>query len=262
MNKKLIILLIIILIFILYNYNKIFNYLFNSDNFINIQKTNIDCHVIHMIKSDDRIPNILEQSKKINYPVHLFNATNGKDLDLHALIKSGFIDQIYYNRIKNPSVYGCYMSHYKLIEMLLNKYQIHQLNTEYSIIFEDDFNIVSNNFTQEVDNIVKQLENKKYDFDIILLGSEGYHNGKEIIPNVFTYGPTGHAFCLHGYLVNNKNLNKIYNVISYVDEAIDWKVMLSAQKGLLNLLLVKPDLVKQHSYSDNNNTTMKSTING
>ena len=260
MNKKLIILLIIILIFILYNYNKIFNYII-GDHFSNT-KPNIDCHVIHMVKSSDRIPNIMEQFKKINYPAHLFNATDGKDLDLQSLIKSGFIDQTYYNRIKNPSVYGCYMSHYKLIEMLLNKYQTHQLNTEYSIIFEDDFNIVSKNFTEDVNNIIKQLENKKYDFDIILLGSEGDHNGEEIIPNVFTYGPTGHAFCLHGYLVNNKNLNKIYNVISYVDEAIDWKVMLSAQKGLLNLLLVKPDLVKQYSYSNDNKRTMKSTING
>lgn len=256
MNKKLIMLLIIILIFILYNYNKIFNYLFGNETFSNT-KSDIECYVIHMVKSADRIPNIETQIKKINYPVHLFTATDGKTLDLQKLIQSGFIDQKYYDRIKNPSVYGCYMSHYKLIEMLKNNHK-----SKYSIIFEDDFSIVSENFTDQVNKIVKQLEDKKYDFDIILLGSEGQHEGQEIVSNVFDYGKDGHTYCLHGYLVNNKNLNKIYNVISYVDEAIDWKVTLAAKKGLLNLLIVKPDLVKQQSYSEaTNNNAMKSTIN-
>jgi hypothetical protein len=57
------------------------------------------------------------------------------------------------------------------------------------------------------------------------------------------------------YLINNQKLDKIYNNLHLIDEAIDWKLRILIMNGHLNALMISPPLVEQLSKS-----TIKSEI--
>jgi GR25 family glycosyltransferase involved in LPS biosynthesis len=150
-------------------------------------------------------------------------------------------------------VYGCYLSHYKLIEKLKNEYDNNLLNSDYSVIFEDDFKIVVDDLDYEINNIITNINELNIDFDIIYLGDSQNTHGELIINNIYQFN-NSHMYgdC---YLINNKSLHKIYNNLHVIDEAIDWKLRILIMNGKLNALMINPTLVLQL-----NHDTLKSEI--
>lgn len=208
----------------------------NSDN-----KPLVELYVLHLERSIDRIENITKQQTKTKYKINYFNAVDGFLLDIKNLLDNDIIDKNYYKCITNPAVYGCYMSHYNLIEELLNKYENNLLHSKYSIIFEDDFNILDN-FDNNVLDVINNINNVG-DFDIIFLGNSSADSYNQlVINNIYTIRTNNTA---EAYLINNKNLKKIYNQIKYINEAIDWKYSLSIMNNLLIGYTVYPSLVIQ-----------------
>ena len=143
---------------------------------------------------------------------------------------------------------GCYLSH-------LNIYKkIKQDNKKgYTIIFEDDFLVNSDNLLYEVKKIITILNKKNIDFDIIFLGNLRNNHGKNIQDNIYIIDYGNGLYGTHGYVVNNKNINKIINKTNKIDRPIDIKIQDLSYKKIFKTIVISPNLIVQ-------NNKIKSTI--
>jgi len=199
----------------------------NDDN-----NLKIEYHVIHMKSSNDRKNNILKMENKLNQKINIFDAINGKDIininDYDSEIKCTF-------ETENKNEFGCYLSHYLLIKSLLKS------NNDYTIIFEDDFNITVDDLHGIIINIILLLENN---FDVVFLGTHFTHffNNTEI-NNI--YKPKKYLIGAQALLINNKYINKIYNELKYFNNLIDVKYYELHKTNKLNIYIIHPSLVIQ-----------------
>jgi len=224
---------ILIFIILFYLFNALFfNELFNDFN------NNIKLYVIHLERSTDRIPNIKTQQEKTKHEINIFNAVDSKDLDKQTLIDEGILSADYAT-FSNTGHYACFLSHKKIIG------EIAESKTDgYSIVFEDDFNIISDHFDENIKNIINDLNSIQYDFDIIFLGNfsveENIHD-KNIINNVYTINDNN--ITTEGYIINNKSAKKIHDSIGQITSPIDYAF--KSLRGNIKTLIVYPFLVTQ-----------------
>jgi hypothetical protein len=90
-----------------------------------------------------------------------------------------------------------------------------------------------------------QVKNSDIDFDIIFLGITG-NTGDKIIDNV--YAISGVSWCAHGYLVNNKSINKILEKIWLIDNVIDAQIFKKGEEKELIIYRLDPTIVHQGNY--------------
>lgn len=262
--------LIVITVFLNFNYNKIFIKKYNKYDKNNKNKY----YVIHLEKSIDRLDNLNMQIKKLKRKVDFFPAVDGNELDYEELLndesqnekkndrntnqnnknnkkkkKEIKILQKYRNRVQRKGVYGCYMSHFKLIEKLRDEYNnnmfsnsnIIGINSDYSIIFEDDIEINTYNLDIEINRIIRNLNKLNIDFDIIYLGDTKDTQGDVIIDNIYQFDIIKNSHMLgEAYVIKNESLDRIYNSLLVIDEAIDWKFRFLFMKKTLIGLMVSP----------------------
>jgi len=202
-------------------------------------------YIIHLERSTNRLENIDIQSKKLNKDVIIFPAVDGEKINYDKLIEKNIIQKEYWDRIKKKGVYGCYLSHYNLIEKLKNDYDNKLLYSDYTIVFEDDFDINVEDLDDQINNIINNINKLNIDFDIIYLGDSQNTHGELIINNIYKFN-NSHMYT-DCYLINNKKLDKIYSNLHVIDEAIDWKFRILIMNGNLNALMISPKLVGQHS---------------
>jgi GR25 family glycosyltransferase involved in LPS biosynthesis len=203
----------------------------------------LDLYVI-TLGNKERLENIEQQQEKINNKIDIFPAVNGKKSDINELKKKYNIR----NQKLKMSEIGCYLSH-------LNIYKkIKQDNKKgYTIIFEDDFLVKSDNLLDEVRKIITILNNKNIDFDFIFLGNLRNNYGKNIQDNIYNIDNGNNLFGTHGYVVNNKNIHKIIDKTNKIDKPIDIKIQDLSYKKILTTIVISPNLIIQ-------NNNIKSTI--
>ena len=90
----------------------------------------INCYVIHLERSTDRIKWIEQQQAKTNFKINYFNAIDGKNLDKDKLIEKGILDP-HWGEMATNNHHACFLSHRKLIKTISNL----SYNDDYSIIF-------------------------------------------------------------------------------------------------------------------------------
>jgi GR25 family glycosyltransferase involved in LPS biosynthesis len=193
----------------------------------------INYYVIHMDTAIERKQNMINMEIKLNKKINIFRAIDGKDIkyindyDVNCTFKT-----------QNKNILGCYLSHYLLIKNLLDQ----QINENYTVIFEDDFNIIYDN----LDGIIKNIINNS-NFDIIFLG----RINKNIITNnkVFNniYIPSNELWGTHALLINNKSLQKIYDELKNLNTAIDIKYYELSKLNKLKVYFIYPYLVIQNN---------------
>jgi len=196
-------------------------------------KEDIECYVI-TLKKPEKMKNIEKQQQKIPYNIGIVDAVFGDDLNMYDIVKNGIVSLDYSSNDKQRRrQIGCYMSHLKIMNMIKEK----NTDKKYSIIFEDDFNI-SDNFMNQLNQNMDVLNN--LDFDVVFLGNilEG-HKGDNVGQNIFT---KSEVYGTHGYLVNNKNVNRIIECMKVVDENIDLKYTRVPE---LKVYVMEPCIVKQ-----------------
>ena len=227
MIKIFILILIIVLIFIIIDN-------FCMENFTETKINDIDYYVIHMEKNKERIPNINENQNKLNQEIKIFDAVVGKNVDLNNLA-------IYDINLKNNFNYtyigeiGCYLSHLMLIK-LINK------NTGYTVIFEDDFKILSDDLHSDIIHNLDIIDNN---FDILVLGNLNNNHSSLYKENIYTIDYFEFLWGTHAYVINNKNAKKIYNALLNMDAAIDNKYKKLFDDKILNSYVLYPILVDQ-----------------
>ena len=230
----------ILLIFIVIIF-AFFKHKYNKELFENTDI--LDIYVI-TLGNKERLENIELQQKKINNKINVFPAVNGKKLDINQLKKKYNIKN---NRLKLTEI-GCYLSHlniYKKIKQDNNK--------GYTIIFEDDFLVKSYNLLYEVKKIITILNDKNIDFDFIFLGNLRNNYAKNVQDNIYNIDNSNKLFGTHGYVVNNKNIDKIIDKTKIIDRPIDIMIQDLSYKKIFKTFVIKPNLVIQ-------NNNIKSTI--
>lgn len=201
---------------------------------------NILMYVISL-KHKDRLDNIKIQEDKLKNKIDIFDAVKGDGLDTDQLSRDGIIDNKYINANKQEKrVIGCYMSHLNILKKIKDSKE-----SGYTIIFEDDFDIVIPNFLDEVHNILTKLDNKKQDFDLIFLGNLNNNKGEQIIDNIYKIDGKENLWGTHGYLVNNSNIDKILEKIKIIDMPIDNKYETLGKNSELNIYVINPTIVNQ-----------------
>ncbi len=248
-NKYLYLLFLLFIIYICYYFYKknVTNY-----EFFNNYETKFE--VIHMSGNNERLENIQSQEKKGQIKIDLFEATNGKKLNIPKLQEEGFIkkpwDTHRYNNAKNKEKkdkimkgeIGCYMSHLNLLQKIGNSDY-----DGWTIIFEDDL-ILKDNFKDELDKILKNLENNDT-VDMVYLGNTHQHKcNKGIYKDNLCYPDTPYG--TQAYMVNKRSAQKIYDLIKYIDDPIDVKYDLLMKDNKINGLVVIPSLVIQNNENE------------
>lgn len=232
----------------------IMKYLYNNKKSYNIQM-----YVISL-RNKNRLQNIKIQEEKMGQSVQIFDAVNGDSLNIAELFENGMIDTKYKHASDNESrVIGCYMSHLQLLHKIKNQYNGYGYSGygyggyryggygyggyDYTIIFEDDFEIVSSDFMEDVNQIIKKMS----DFDIILLGNYSNNKGNKIIGNIYEIDYNKELWGTYGYIVKNKNVNKIINHIKKMNAPIDDTYKNLAKNKLLKIYVINPTIVNHHN---------------
>jgi GR25 family glycosyltransferase involved in LPS biosynthesis len=201
----------------------------------------IDMYVISL-RHEPRLKNIKDQELLINKRIQIFDAVKGDKLNIQELANSGILDQSMNSDDKTRKrEIGCYLSHQKLYEQIRN-----YSKTKYSIIFEDDFKILSETFYNDIEDILQKMSDKNIDFDMIFLGNLSSSYGEHIVDNIhyITKNTNGLAGT-HSILINNKNINKIIEHTKYIDNPIDWKIGNLANENKLTILILNPSICVQ-----------------
>ena len=206
----------------------------------------IDYYVINIPTHQKRCDNIAKMSDIIGTKINIFEAIKGIDIknvldydeNINFTFKYNYINEV-----------GCYLSHLLLIKSLMkSKY-------EYTVIFEDDFNIINDNFIEELNNIINNLKNT--DFDIVFLGNNNDNYGSNYKDNIYNIAKNKIMWGTHAYLVNNKNINKIYTNLLLLDEPIDVKYKQLYNDNKLNNYVIYPIIV---SIINDKSTIQKNTF--
>jgi len=217
--------------------NFFFIYRTNFENFeINDE---IDLFVISL-RHENRMINIKNQEKKIGKTIHIFDAVKGDHLDEEKLIQENVLSK---NAMLNSDVkrrkreIGCYLSHLNLLKQI-------QDNSEngYTIIFEDDFDIKTDNFFKDVKKII---EDSNSNFDLIYLGNLNNNNGKKIKNNIYNIDINGSLIGMHGYLINNNSINKLIPLINFIEMPIDLIYEKLSKENKINTFVIFPTIVNQ-----------------
>jgi len=209
-----------------------------------------DSHILDMyvitLGKEERLQNIKNQEDKINKKINIFNGINGLKLNLDDLIKKNILSD-YHNLSKNENhakrEIGCYLSHLSIYK------KIKKANKDgYTIIFEDDFLINSDNLLEEVKKSIQILNDKNINFDFLFLGNTTNNYGENITDNLYKLDNNNNLYGLYGYLVNNKNIDKIIEKTSKIDRPIDNMIQDLSYENIFNTIIIKPHLIN-HEYS-------------
>ena len=231
MNFYIIIILIITIIFVI-------GIIVNITSF-NIFKNKIEkVFVINLERRNDRL-NIFKNTYNFNIPFDIFNAVDGKTLNVYNLLNDNILGNIgknsiiriknnllrkYHYELTNEGAIGCYLSHYNIWK------KIKKDNINNVLIFEDD-TIINNISLNEINYRLDELPD---DWNIYLLSRPNccYNVKKTNKKNILK---VNRFFLTNAYIINLKGINKIFNtntilpinqqIDSYLSElAIDFKL--------------------------------------
>jgi GR25 family glycosyltransferase involved in LPS biosynthesis len=230
----------IIILGILYIWNQY--YLFEG-----FYSNSVQLYVISL-RHADRLANIERQQRKIGQSITIFNGVKGDFIDIPALVASGILDKKYEKATPHQKrAIGCYLSHVQLLQQITR-------TSGYTIIFEDDFNIITPTFLDDISNILQTLQ--KIDFDVLFLGTATNNKGELLANNIYKLNMNEPLLGTYAYLVNNKHIPKIINALKLIDNtAIDLQYQDKGKQNILRILMVQPVLV------ENQDKQLVSTIN-
>ena len=195
-------------------------------------------YVIHIKNKKDRFENIKNMEQKLGIPIEIFYGIDGNSDDINNISKFDSNLNLK-NKFDYNGIIGCYLSHFLLLKQIYNN----NFNNEYSVIFEDDFDIQVNDLNDKINDAINNID---IDFDFIFLGIEGCTVGDNYKNNLYFINKTKKTWGFQGYVVKNKNIYKIlkqlYNIIFEVDIQIFFKI----KSGDLNGFFIHPNYINQN----------------
>ena len=184
----------------------------------NIDSIDVKYYVISMIDNEDRIQNIKNQKQKITSEINIFEAVNGDNVDMNNVEHQIVADEFKSDDKHRKREIGCYLSHYyilKLIEQSGNP-------DGYTVIFEDDFDIISNDFESKLKTILENMAT--HEFDILYIDMFSKNNdGGSVVAGVCKLNPENNMYGTQSYIVKNRNVDLLLSATWAIDNPIDNK---------------------------------------
>ena len=137
----------------------------NQEKFTDMNILNdLSIYVVNLKKDTERKKKMEEQLNKYNLNFEIFDAVNGKDLDIEKLKKDNII-KVTDRQYKNGE-YGCYLSHYNIWKKFSSN------DKKFALILEDDV-VLSSDFNKKIAYILNELKDNEQnkDIDIVYLQS-------------------------------------------------------------------------------------------
>lgn len=208
----------------------------------NIQ--NIPSYVINLDQNKNKWFKTKEILNQLGINPERFSAVYGKNLD------NSFI-----NNITNPSVYysitnersvdeqigtlggiGCYLSHIKLWQKLINSSE-----QESYLIFEDDIDELKFSKLNDINLFLKNVMTTQPDWDFIFLGFTKPLIFSNDICNKNICQIKDITFCLHAYIINKKGAKKLLDKAFPITHQIDSYIsFMSARGDIKSFRPIKP----------------------
>ena len=235
MNYLISIFLIIIIVIFAFLEPKFYIELFEDSN-------NIDLYVITLGK-EERLENIKNQQKKINNKIQIFDVVYGLKLDLNDLKNSNILSNentLSKDYKRKMGEIGCYLSHLNIYKKIKE-----DKKNGYTIIFEDDFLIKSDDLINDAKKAIDILNSKNIDFDFLFLGNLKDNHGENIADNLYYIYKNINLYGTHGYIINNKNIDKIIDKLNIIKQPIDNSIEDLSYNMLFNTIVIYPNLVIQ-----------------
>ena len=254
MYLKVLIIVTILIIFML----SIYYVEYNKTFFI---KNDIEAFLINLDYRTDRLERFKRTYNLKNIKCSLVKAVDSKKIDIEKLKKNNLIGEYglytlkkkkrtHHHQFNTMGAIGCYMSHIKTWQKILNS------PCKYGLIFEDDIEF-NNNMTENIIcNYISKLPN---DWDILLLSKNRVtmYNVKDNLYKIKKF------ICLHSYIINKKSIPKIIHNITPINQQIDFKLSCLANQNIINVYLFN-DLNNELFYKQyaSNTNIQTSTIKG
>lgn len=202
-------------------------------------------YVIHLARATKRIKNIESQLSRLSTDVHVFPAVDGQNVDVSSVSSDYDVDFSFTHG--SSGEIACYLSHLELLRYI----QKHESSaeSEYAIVFEDDFAVVPA-FSQKLCRVLRTLEEDSVPFDVLYLGNLTKYQGAPVKSRIrvtkIQQDINQPCWGLHGYVVRIKSLSKIINSIHNMNEAIDGAFQTGANESRFDALVLSDVLVTQH----------------
>lgn len=207
-----------------------------------LDDNNVKYYVVQMSSRPDRVENVNIQEQKLGKKINRFEAILGKDNEEYAYLigRDTTIEHI-----RTPGELGCFLSHYELIKKIMNE----DSRSGYSVIFEDDFDLVSENTDEIINHYIEMLKMNHRYFDLLFLGRCSVNSNpvyKDSLYEIVNLNDDIVIMCTHGYIINNRNIEKIFKLIDEeIDIVIDHKYNQLTKSGQLKTYLLDPPIVYQ-----------------
>jgi len=213
---------------------------------------NIKYYVIHCAEHTERSVYINNLQSKLGQNIEIFNGINTKFVNLNNQYKyiKNFDNKITFNKKEPqfkfffPGQIGCYLSHFKLVEKIMNTYK--QNDSEYSVIFEDDV-VFDIDLHDKIQKIIGDINLKNHDFDLVFLGNQNNNKGEKLENNIYFLDQTNDCWGTHALLIKNCYIKKIYNVNCNIKHAIDVHYTNSIINKEINGLVIYPSICSINS---------------
>jgi len=208
---------------------------------------NINYFLIHCYEHIERIDNIINLQNIIKQQITIFKGYYTKNISNDYNAKLEYLKKFDKNLKMEKNVFfksgeiGCYLSHHMLIKDILDSSKY----TEYTVIFEDDVKC-NETLHDDINKIIKNMYNKKLDWDIIFLGNLTKNRAEKVIHNIYTIDKNNVCTGTHALLINNKNIQKIYNSNYNVLHSIDFQYKINIDNKNLNGYVIFPPICFQN----------------
>ena len=201
----------------------------------------IEYYVISM-NDAVRAQNIKDQQTKIKSTIHIFDAIHGDTLDINNIRDQIVADSFKEESSKRKREIGCFLSHYYLYKKIQEEGDL----DGYTVIFEDDFEISTDNFEYGVKQALDDMTN--HDYDLLFINNVANNMGNPVSENVCEMNKAEEMYGTQSYIVKNRNINRILEQTYRIDTQIDHKLFNSYRNGKLKIYTFCPFLTKTRNF--------------
>lgn len=204
--------------------------------------TYIDYYVISMKGQDKRIDNILTQQQKINATINVFDAIIGEDVDMNNVPNQIIAEDFKKNTKHRKREIGCFLSHYYILKLI----ESNGNPDGYTVIFEDDFNIVVDGFEEKLKSTLESMS--QYEFDMLYIETISNNMGERLTDDVCKIDTTKDFYGTQAYIVKNSSIDRLLDATWTIDMAIDNKYTTAIKSNKIKAYTFCPFLTKSTDF--------------
>lgn len=194
-------------------------------------------YLINMDKDYHRLTKVTKETEKVGIKFERFPGVKVSDLSQNILDK--YIPEEI-QKYGTSGMIGCGLSHLFIWQNAVKN------NYRNILVLEDDVHF-TDDFTQYLQNVCEEIPN---DYDILYLhGDNPQHDSRF----KYIYKPT-FPLLTHAMIISNQGLKKLLDIITEIDDHIDWKIARNAKQ--LNIYASNKQIVNQ-LWDDSNNSNLK-----